>query len=288
MMGLKMKAMTRKAVLTLCAGALLGACGGSGGGDDGGSDEPVASDVTDGVVGSTLGFTSTSAVQDSSLRYVAVTTSGEGSNGNTGALDHDGNLITGGLLEGTINGSRTRIELTNDNTGAIANLSGGLQFVRVFGFEGSQYSRFGVVGIQTGDANVPDSGTGVYSGTVQMQATNSDDSYSLTGNVAVSASFAGAGNVTSTFDQLSGTGNNTGSVGTGDTGTITITGATISNGAFTGGTASGTGPLFDDVSGAANLSGTRGEFFGPAADEVGGVLSLSQGDLLVTGVYTAD
>ncbi len=278
--------MARNVFLTVCASVLLSACGG-GGGDDGNSGEPTAPDVTGGVAGSATVFSNASVTEDSALRYVAVTTSGAGSNGNTGALDHDGNLITGGLLGGDLNGGRTQVDLTD---GGLANLTNpnGQQYVRFFNLEGSQFNRFGVVGIQTGAANVPDSGGATYSGIVEMQAANSDDSYDLTGTVNITATFAGSGNVTSAFTQLSGTGNTSGFVGTGDTGTITISNATISNGAFTGGAASGTGPLFDDISGTANLSGTRGEFFGPAADEVGGVLSISQGDLEILGVYSAD
>ncbi len=273
--------------MAICALA-LGGCTGSGGGSSDRSSTPRLPSVGGGETGTGLAFASTSDTADSSLRYVAINVRGQGASGNTGALDHDNGVITDGILAGTLNDpSRTEIALTD---GGIANLTNpdNADFVRFFTLQGASFQEFGVVGAGTAAADIPTSGSADYSGTVNMSVFDgSRDTFTLTGDVNINARWSGSRGVDMAFSNLTGT-NSTGAVGAGETGTLDIDNARISGAAFTGGQASGTGPLFDGFTAGASLSGTRGEFFGPNADEVGGTVSVLQNDVRVIGVYTGN
>jgi len=262
----------------VAATVLLAACGGDS------STAVVEVGVSAGVIGSAVPFADATSTVDSSLRYVAVTNQGVGVAANTAALDHNGGTITGGRLGGVLNAPRTQVTLTN---GGIADLQNpqATQYLRIFRTQGTGADRFGVVGVQTDPATMPTTGSATFNGSVEMQATNTTDSYALVGDAAITANWGSPARVNSTFNNFTVTSGN--GAGLATIGTLTITNAPLADAAFLGGTPSGTGDLFGTVATSAKMTGTRGEFFGPGAAEVGGVVVLKQTTLEVIGVYIA-
>ncbi len=267
-------------VAFLVAGLSLTACGGGGssGGDGGSASENTA--VVDGYAP----VANKTATSLSALQFVAITNDGTPSTGNAGSLNHRNGQISSGLLAGTLNSGTTRIDLPGGGDVTLTN-EGGTEFLRMFQTDGLAPDRFGVVGVATELADMPDSGAITYNGRVRMAAFDGGESYTLTGDARVTADFAGSGTVDSRFSNLSGTRNDAESVN--NVGTINIDDAAISGSSFSGGTVSTTGAVFE-LSGSPSTSGTNGQFFGPDADEVGGTVVIKDSELEVFGVYAAD
>ncbi|PUB15496.1 transferrin-binding protein-like solute binding protein [Yoonia sediminilitoris] len=284
--------------LAICAAILLSACGGGGGSgevqapaaDISGESASIPPEAVDGVQGSAVVFANTTSGQLSSLRYVSVSTELTGLDQNTGALDHDAGRITGGLFAGAINQGRTLVDLDEGGTATLQNLSN-TDYVRVFQLQGSDFDQFGtgVVGVQTAPTSSAlatgiGTGSSIYNGDVRLQATDTTDTYAVSGAAEVNVSFENS-NANISFTGLTGRGN--ADPATIDAGTLTISGANLNGAAFVGGRATGTGSLFSGLNDDTESSGTRGEFFGPDADEVGGTVAIDTNSLEVVGVYTA-
>jgi len=262
----------RFTVLALVAPVLAGC----GGGDGGGSGITVPPDNT-----TYTQLASTTATTPTQLRFLGTTSDAGRTNGNGGSFAHNTNTISGGQFAGTINNGRTEIDL---NAGGRALLSnpGTTEFVRVFQTEGSGTPLFGVVGQATAAGGVPTGGSTTYNGHIDVTVADGNTVDTLSGNARITASW-NSGQVDSTFNSFQ-RGN------TDVSGSITIDNARVSGNAFTGGSLSTTGDTFD-LQGGARLDGTRGEFFGPAANEVGGVLVINgtgSGTPRIIGVFSAD
>lgn len=278
----------------LLAALTLSACGGGGGG---GSNDPDVEDMTDFdvVIGTENdptvtypAFSDATAPINSDLRYISLNAALVGANGSA-TLDHDGGTITSGVLAGTLNSGRTSVALAGGGTGTLSNPDSN-EFLRLFQIQGGANSgTIGVIGIETDPTDIPAPtvGTVEYGGTASVTAAPGDQNlYVLSGDVNVTADWA-TSTVTTRFGNFSGTAN--GNAAGSGLGQMIISGATIgADGSFTGGSITGTGTVFGSLSGTSGLSGTRGQFFGPDADEVGGVLVIDQGDFEGAGVYTAE
>lgn len=186
--------------------------------------------------------------------------------------------ITGGLLN-----------LTDIDSGSFTNPANG-EFSRVVRISGE--SIFGVVGLDvlSGDlpSDLPTSGTvsSYNEGWVGLTAIFEEGPYVLEGDATFTATWA-TNDIDGRFFNLSGT-DPLDAVVT-NVGTINLNNAVISGDNFTGGSVTGTG-VFSPLSGSSNTSGTAGTFFGPQADELGGILRINDAgqDIFVLGVFQAD
>ncbi len=252
----------------------LSACGGGGGGSTGGGGSGVPEDM-DGT-----------GVTNGTYTQINAAATGETLNFRKVAIVNDS--AVNGSINGTLNAGRTTLTLAGNDTVTLSNPAN-TEYMRVFdGTIGGQ-NQFGVVGQVTDNSDVPQTGAGTvaYNGVVIMDVENDDGIYNLTGDARISVDWDGR-DVDTRFDSLSGqftgAGNNqtVGSV----SGTIEVTGATLSNSSFSGGNLTTANGIF-----ASNDTPTvdhKGQLFGPNADEVGGVLVLSADDLNVNAIFAAE
>lgn len=273
-----------RGVLMTTLSLAVAACGGGGGSDGSSSTDGSGSGP---IVGTYTEFADTTSTEATALSYLAVTNAGAASTGSAGTLDHDMDEIDGpGELAGTFTGGRTGIDLSGGGTAVLSN-EAGTEFLRIFSTSGTGSDLFGVVGQATTGADMPDSGSANYDGTVLLDVSDGAAIYALTGDVAISATFAGT--VDSTFSGFSGTRTDSGgTTSVSGLGTVSISGATQSGTGFSGGTPSGSGSVFSRVTDSADITGTNGQFFGPNADEVGGTLVVEDTSISVFGVYAAE
>jgi hypothetical protein len=297
----------RRAALLLCVPCLLilAACGGGGGGsgsggDDGGGGDPGGGGDTGGDVvrpsGDSPPLDPSFVVGSSTAAVSLIGFEGDGTL-RTGTPESVVNLatgaVTGGLFAGTLNVPRTRIDLAAGGTAELTN-PGETEYVRLFRtapVTGDPV--FGVTGFPTAPADLPASGRVSYTGATQIEAADATRLYTLAGTAFVTADFGGR-QVRIELRDLEGQAQgvspgNTGPVAVPPGGRITVEGSAITGAAFTGGRASAAGLPFG-ITGAADASGTRGGFFGPGADEVGGrvVVSDPAGDVGILGTFAAD
>lgn len=201
--------------------------------------------------------------------------------------------VTGGILAGTLNGTRTEIALAGGGTVKLEN-PGGTEYVRIFEAEprtGEPF--FGVVGFPSAPADLPASGRVSYAGAARVLAADATRLYTLAGDGRIVADF-GDRRVRIELRGLGGTAEgvspgNTGTVAVLPGGIITVQDSRISGAAFTGGRASAAGLPFG-LTATADASGTRGAFFGAGADEVAGrvVVVDPAGDVEILGTFAAD
>lgn len=275
------------ALPAFAAAALLAACGGGATGT--GPTTSGGVETTGPTIGTYTAFSDPTSLETSALIYIATDNTGSASTGSAGNLDHDANVILGGLLAGTLNGARTEIDLGSGVTAVITNPDN-TEYTRIFVTEGLPTDLFGVLGQATIGADLPVANDSLhYDGTAQFAIADGDALYDLTANLRVTPDWE-AGRVDSAFTSLSGTRNDGSITNVSNLGTLRIDDATLSGGTFAGGTASITGATFD-LSGSESLAGTEGTFMGPLADEVGGIVLIddtASGNLQVIGVYTAE
>ncbi len=258
--------------LTACGGA-GGASGGSGGGGGGGGNSTPPPGSADEVTDPSIPFLSNRGAPGSA-QSVYVVLEGQSVRFTDGVtINYSDGVVTGGLLSGAdLDGSA----FTNPASG---------EHSRVVRISGSNV--FGAVGI---DATLPPSGTvttNYNDGWVGLTAAiDGDDTYTLEGDAVFTATW-GDNQIDGRFLNLSGNGSVNGAVS--NVGTILITDARIFGDNFDRGTVTGTG-LFNDLGGAGSSRTLRGTFFGPEADELGGVLVVndSADGILVVGGFQAD
>ncbi|MCK0095953.1 transferrin-binding protein-like solute binding protein [Yoonia sp. F2084L] len=190
------------------------------------------------------------------------------------SIDFASGDITGGLLSGT---NVDEAEYTNPANG---------EFSRIVRISGDNV--FGAVGLDVLSGDLPTAGTvtSYNEGWVGMTAAFENDVLVLEGDATFTASW-GANDIDGRFFNLSGTSSAGGGVT--NVGTIILTDGTITGDNFTGGAVSGTG-RFAAIGGAGTTSQTGGTFFGPDADELGGVVLINDttDDILVVGAFQAD
>ncbi len=193
--------------------------------------------------------------------------------GNTGKLASDGSQIAFG---------NDVIALSNP---------GGLDFVRLYDFGGRSGGEAGVVGFQTAIDAMP-GGSASYLGRAEVLATDATGIYTLTGEAIIDADFAGNA-VTVRLVKLGGQAQGVSGSGLAVTqvpagGEVRLSGAEITEKRFTGGTPAVFGTPFA-VEGSLRDTGSAGSFFGPGADEVGGVVAIDDaGSLRIRGRFVAD
>ena len=152
---------------------------------------------------------------------------------------------------------------------------------------------FGVVGIPTAIGEWPDgSVTATYSGTTNFSIVDATSYYDLVGSASVTADF-GAADLDATFSSLSGTYSDgvSASQNVTDVATVSLNNAVISGNTFSGGSAEfSSTQITTDLTGA-ELVDSSGGFYGPNADEVGGVVLVddtASGSLVLLGGFVAD
>lgn len=274
--------------LTFCILLCLAACSGGGGsGSGGGGDFPASGDRPAGDPSFVRG---TQASTD--LLLLAFEGDGTARDG-TGFVNLGSGAVTGTALAGRLNDARTRINL--DGGGWIELTDPAeteyVRLVRATPASGPAF--FGVLGIPSRPSDLPASGGISYTGRAELIAVDSLRLYTLNGTASIAADF-GAGRVRIDLGDLGGTaqGIATGSVAPATvpaTGRIVIADSVISGTRFSGGKATSSGlPFF--LSSDADASGTRGAFFGPGVDEVGGRVAIIDiiADTQVIGTFIAE
>jgi hypothetical protein len=254
--------------LTACGGA----GGGSGGGGGGGGNSTPPPGSADEVTDPSIPFLSNRVSGTAQSVYVVFEGQSVRLNDSV-TINYADGVVTGGLLSGT---DLDNSEFTNPARG---------EHSRIVRISGSNV--FGAVGI---DATLPPGGTvttNYNEGWVGLTAAiDGDDTYTLEGDAVFTATW-GSNRIDGRFLNLSGNGSVNGAVS--DVGTILISDARIVGDNFDRGTVTGTG-LFDDLGGTGSSRTLRGSFFGPQADELGGVLVVndSADGILVVGAFQAD
>ena len=183
-------------------------------------------------------------------------------------------MITGGVLNATDLDSASFLNPANG------------EFSRVVRITGSNL--FGVVGLDVLPADIPAAGTVTMfnEGWVGMTASFENNVYVLEGDASFTATWAD-NDIDGRFFNLSGTDPLNGAVT--NVGTIVMNNGVISGDNFAGGSVTGTG-IFADLDGGSSTAGTQGTFFGPEAEELGGVLLINDAgeDISVVGGFQAD
>ena len=270
----------RNTALSLVAMSTLAACGGGGGGGT----EEISGPVYIGLSDTTS--SQISALQSHQFDDEATVTS------STGTLTRAANGFTLGDLAGSID--PTRATVTLDGGGTVTLNAASTSFVAMYSVESISSSATGVVGTPTTSSDLPTSGLVSYAGSSIIGINDGEAFYNLTGSALAKVTFgSGSGDVDMTFTDLNGTkeGPASGATVVTEVVTITIDSAVIANGVFTGGTAT-----LDSTQITATLSGdeivsTSGGFYGPGADEIGGVFVIDDtagGSLTLQGSFLAD
>ena len=265
---------------------MLGGCGGSNPGTS------VPSDAIGTTRAPTATYTEiadTTSTEDSALSYIGHTASGSGASGSAGTLDHDADTISGGLFAGTVNNGRTTINLTGGGTVDLYVMDGA-DYARRFSSSAFADPLFGVVGQVTAGADMPDTSdpTTTYGGASVVTIVDGAIVYTLAGNSTITADWANQ-RVDVELSGLDGQRDSGGSsLSVTDVAVVRLDDAVLSGAGFTGGSASVSGGV--TVASIAPSAGSAGSFYGPGADEVGGVLLIddSGAGVLVRGIYLAD
>ncbi len=274
----------------------LGACGG-GGGEASGNTDP--GEVSTGTYVALSDNNSASA--DSPLVVLSADTGATNVRRQSATLDRsDGanGSITGSVIAGALNAGRTQVAVRASLGGGVAILTNpdNSTYARVF----TSPSGPGVFGEATEASDQPTLKTSItYRGDAIVDVNDGENIYELTGNSRVEADFA-TNRADVILSGLSGTANdgvnerNSNNVLTINIDDATISGSNgLSNGSVSFSASSGTAvPLaVTGFSGSQSID-HEGQFFGPLADEVGGVLVVDDPDagagLAITGVYIGD
>lgn len=264
---------TLRLTLPVISAVLLTACGGGGGGGGNIPTEPVF--PPDEIVDSAYGVLSdrSPAAGTAGMAYVVL----EGQTGRSSddvSVFYETGAVSGGLVDGTDLDDTVYSNPANGEHSRVVRISGD--------------NIFGVVGLDVLSGDLPAAGTvtSYNEGWVGVTAAFEDDVLVLTGNAEFTATWA-TGDIDGRFFNLSGTNEDSDDVT--NVGTIVLTNGTISGDDFTGGGVSGTG-VFADLGGSGTSSDTTGTFFGPQAEELGGVILIDDvnDDILVVGAFQAD
>ncbi|PUB09953.1 transferrin-binding protein-like solute binding protein [Yoonia sediminilitoris] len=275
----------RNTAFTFLALSSLVACGGGGGGGGGDADPsqlPRYVDLADAT------STQTSGLVSHQLNPATITVALR-----EGTFIRADNSFTLGDLAGRIDAARKTVTL--DGGGTITLEDGDTSFVAMYTaepFVGNP--TVGVVGVSTEARDLPVSGSVSYAGSSQIVIIDGSALYELRGSTQAAATFQdGGGDVDITFADLNGTRS-----GPGDPADVTnvariqIDNAMIANGGFTGGTATLTSTQITTTLSGSEVVTTSGGFYGPRADEIGGVFVIDdtqdEGSLSLQGSFVAN
>lgn len=212
------------------------------------------------------------------------------------AGDQDGSEIEYGVLAGTLNEAGTQIALAG-GAGVIDILPSTTEFVRPFeALVDGAPPVLGVYGSPIEAAELP-TGRADYTGIARFVINDSTRRIDAEGVATVTARF-----VAKTVDMVfteDGTAPMTGEIAGVDldggtmvtVGVLSILGAPITVSGFTGGTLTLSGSDLDALPIKDPIVSTSGGFFGPGADEVGGVIDINDSDfgaLRIQGWFVAD
>jgi hypothetical protein len=183
---------------------------------------------------------------------------------------------------GSLDSGRTVISMASGSI--MLTNPAGTEFMRLFDGTIGGMNHFGAMGQETIVAEIPVGGGATYNGVVIMTVANEEGNYSLTGDARIAVDWLN-NDVDTRFEGLSGQQNDE-SIGSVN-GTLSMINATLDGNGFSGGMLSRSGTIFatDDDSRTLDLAG---QFFGPNADEVGGVFVLNANDLNVRAVFAAE
>jgi len=265
----------------LAALALLAAC------NAGSGEPPLELTLPARITGEYHGFAASDAGAPTVLDYHGFENDGTPRAGSAGTLDHETGTISGGLLAGTLDAGRSTVTLDGGGTAAIGDPAGAT-YVRTFATDTGGTDVFGVLGQHTLVADMP-SGGAIYTGTGDLSVQQDTALYDLTATSRITARFDSS-RVDVELRNFTGTRNDGGTVVTGSFGgSVRLNGAALSGATFSGGTLSASVDSHS-ASGSASVTGSGGAFFGPAAEEVGGVVIVDDtavGDMALQGRYIA-
>jgi hypothetical protein len=276
----------RTTAVSLAIISILAACGGGGG-----TTNPGGGGTTEYIE-----FFDTTSSQTITLKIDQLNPTASTVSSNTGTLNWGTDRATISGLSGDIQPNDTTVVL-DAAAGTITFSSEATSYVTTFAAEPVGTDPFfGVVGVPTQNSDLPTSGTlRAYVGSSGIQIISSDAVYDLTGSATAQVEFGSGGTVDLVFDNLSGskTDGVSAPVNVTDVATIGLNAAQITDGSFSGGTAtfSSTGEISTTLTGSESIA-TSGSFFGPDADELGGVFIVDDtsgaGSLLIQGGFVAD
>lgn len=206
-----------------------------------------------------------------------------------GKINRSANTASIGGAKGTINASRSVIELASGGSIALEN-GGNVYSARYNATPAQGNSSVGIIGAATQSSDMPTSGSARYAGTSKLAIQDGIDFYDLNGKANVVANF-GSGNVTTTISKLSGTRisglskpQNVSGVGV-----VTVSGSSIEGNSFSGGAVSLASNALSPLSKKAKTQ-IGGTFYGAKALETGGTLVVNDtadGSVLIMGDFLA-
>ena len=266
----------RFSIVTICAFSVA-ACSNSEEVSDDTAEPPVAA------------LAETTIQESDSITAVSLTTTARSTQTLMGTLDRAEDRFDVGTLAGVINGDRTEVAL--DGGGLITLDAQGMTYAARFDAspQGAD-NQTGIVGVATPDDSVPNNGQVTFSGTSVVTIQDGTTLYDLSGDATVIASFEN-GVVATTINSLDGVatvGLNAPTDVT-DVAQITFTGSTVDGSTFTDGTLGVTSGTLSDVT-ADVQSSLNGAFYGPGAEETGGVFVVDDtatGDVVIFGDFIA-
>ncbi|EBA12008.1 transferrin-binding protein-like solute binding protein [Roseobacter sp. CCS2] len=262
---------------TIITSGLVACGGGGGGGGNTASDGTRPDDPAANFPGSVSAeLDDTSALGEAGMAYVLL----------DGQILRESDRVSIRYSDGLVSGGLVREQSISD-TDAFINPANG-EFSRIVRI--SSDNLFGVVGLDIQDGDLPTSGNTNYNqGWVGMTAIFEDDVLVLEGDATFTVAWSGTGDIDGSFRNLSGTDSDDANVS--NVGTIVLNNGIISgdNFDFAGSTVSGTG-VFASLGGSGTSSSTTGTFFGPQANELGGVILIDDlpNDIQVSGAFQAD
>jgi len=232
---------------------------------------------------------STSSV-NSDLSGHVLTTSTRTSQKVAGTLDRANNTASIAGASGTINATRTMIDLAVGGSVSLNANAINTHAVRYAASPIPGERTTGVIGIATQTTDMPSRGSASYTGDAQVTIQDGVDLFDLHGTSVVAANFS-TGSVSTTLSALNGT--KVPGFGATETAsnvaTITITGSSVSGNGFSGGSAGvNSSNLTTLTSGARTQIG--GTFYGARAAETGGTFVINDsanGGILALGDFLA-
>ena len=238
-----------------------------------------------------VGFFDTSSLQKSALVGHSLDPSASTADKISGELDRKINRLSIARMQGDINSSRTLTVL--DGGGSITISGVGTKYVvRYIAQPTTGNPTFGVIGSATKLADIPTGGGASYSGGTQLQIIDGQIVYDLAGALSMVADFT-AGSISLDISNLNGTKIDGTSVPTSITNVATINiSGNISNNGFSGKNITmNSTELVHSLTGSQTLY-AEGHFFGPSADEIGGVIlvddSVSGSAFVLQGTFIGE
>lgn len=281
---------------------MLAACGGGGGADPATAEDPPARNgvpypfSASGANGETETAIRGVAVRSDATNETIEITFPTGTKNNvtraTEVSDGDYLLVDGNGFDDA--GRLTDGQSTLSLRPAASNYTSLRTFEQIYTVNGVSYDSVGVLGVATRPEDLPTEGSATYRGTSDLIIIAQGQGFSVAADSKVVASFSGSGSVNVTIDRFVTTDLMTGDASTAPIDEIRVTGMSISDGGFSGGTIQTLQrDEAIDIIGADPSAVSEGVFFGYDAtlsqpDEVGGMILMTGRDGTVLGSFIAD